>query len=128
MKAIRRRNTQSEIAVCRLLHAAGLRYRVDYAPLVPRRRADAVFTRKQVAILIDGFFWHGCPQHFSAPQSNTEYWDPKITRNRECDVETTRELRDAAWAVLRYWEHEPPGAIAQGVIRACGRVPEEKFS
>ena len=117
MQAIRRRDTKPEIAVRRLLHAAGLRYRIDYAPLSPRRRADIVFTRKRVAVFIDGCFWHGCPQHFQPPRANTAYWGPKISRNRERDRETADALRDAGWRVLRYWEHETPEAIAGDVMR-----------
>ena len=40
-------------------HAMGLRYRVNARPLPTlRRTADLVFTRKRVAVFIDGCFWH----------------------------------------------------------------------
>ena len=63
MLANRRRDTTPELAVRRRLHAAGLRYRVDFPadPADRRRRVDIVFTRARVAIFIDGCFWHGCP-------------------------------------------------------------------
>nr|WP_241249029.1 very short patch repair endonuclease [Agrococcus sp. KRD186] len=43
--------SRPELNVRRLLHAAGLRYRVDVAPLPTdrRRRADVVFTRRKIA-------------------------------------------------------------------------------
>ncbi|MCF6378155.1 very short patch repair endonuclease [Nocardioides KLBMP 9356] len=51
------------MAVRTLLHAAGLRYRVDRAPLPgTRRRADVVFSRARVAVFVDGCFWHACPE------------------------------------------------------------------
>lgn len=56
MLANRRRDTSIELAVRRLLHASGARYRVDFAPDPSnrRRRADIVFTRARVAIFMDG--------------------------------------------------------------------------
>ena len=55
MRANRRRDTRPELRVRRLLHAAGLRYRVDMAAGTDkRRRADIVFTRAKIAVFIDG--------------------------------------------------------------------------
>ena len=55
MLANRRRDTEPEIAIRRLLHARGLRFRVDYRVLpISRTRADIAFTRWKVAIFIDG--------------------------------------------------------------------------
>lgn len=116
MQSNRRSNTTPELAVRRLLHRSGLRYRVDFAPLGDRRKADIVFTRQRIAIFIDGCFWHGCPQHATHPKSNVEYWLPKLRRNIERDRETDGRLRDAGWVVLRFWEHEQPADVARTVI------------
>jgi DNA mismatch endonuclease (patch repair protein) len=60
----RSRDTKPEMAVRRLLHQAGLRYRIGIRPVPDlRRTADIVFTRARVAVFIDGCFWHGCPDH-----------------------------------------------------------------
>nr|WP_123698428.1 very short patch repair endonuclease [Agrococcus jenensis] len=117
MKGNGRRDTQPELQVRRLIHAAGLRYRVDMAPLTSdrRRRADIIFTRRKIAVFIDGCFWHGCPQHFVPPRANADYWQPKIARNRERDLETTARLVAAGWEVLRFWEHEDPVAVAHSI-------------
>lgn len=119
MKANRRSNTQPELRVRRLLHAAGLRYRIDYAPdrANLRRRADIVFTRHRIAVFIDGCFWHGCPEHFIPPKANAKYWTPKIATNIRRDRDTDRRLRDAGWTVLRFWEHVDPQAAAESIIR-----------
>lgn len=119
MQANRARDTSPELAVRRLIHAAGLRYRVDYAPLGGRRRADVVFTRQRLAVYIDGCFWHGCPDHGTLPKANSDYWLPKLRRNVERDLETNAMLRDAGWAVLRFWEHEDATETATTII---GRV------
>lgn len=59
MKANRRRDTKPELALRRLLHAAGYRYRVDYRIDLPggsRVRPDIVFTKRKVAVFVDGCF------------------------------------------------------------------------
>lgn len=118
MLSNRRRDTAPEVAVRRLVHAAGLRYRVDYAPLLTqkRRRADIVFTRAKVAVFIDGCFWHGCPQHYQPSKSNVEYWIPKIAANRNRDEQTNALLVAAGWTVLRFWEHEEPATVAARIV------------
>lgn len=107
MRANRRRDTQPELALRRALHAAGLRYRVD-APLAfdRRRRADIVFTGPKVAVFVDGCFWHGCFEHYSAPRSNAAFWSAKVRTNRDRDRDTDRRLQELGWAVVRVWEHE----------------------
>ena len=121
MRAIRSRDTGPELAVRRLLHARGLRFRVAYRPLAGlQRTADIVFTRRRVAVFIDGCYWHGCPDHYRAPRVNTDYWGPKIARNRVRDAETNVRLSAAGWTVLRYWEHEEPSRVAEEVEAVVG--------
>ena len=119
MRANRSRDTSPELAIRKALHALGYRYRVNYRPLTRdrRRSVDIAFTRLQVAILIDGCYWHGCPQHFIMPKANREYWSSKIARNRERDAETTRLLADAGWLALRYWEHQPAGEVVSDIVK-----------
>lgn len=114
------RNTAPELAVRRLLHAAGLRYRVDIAPLAGlRRRADVVFRTARVAVFVDGCFWHGCPEHGQrGTHANPTYWSRKVTKNQERDRDTDRRLEEAGWTSIRAWEHEQPVAIATKVIAA----------
>jgi DNA mismatch endonuclease (patch repair protein) len=116
MQGNRNRDTRPEMAVRSAVHAIGLRYRVDTKALPDlNRRADLVFTRAKVAVFVDGCFWHGCPDHFVPPRTNVEYWEAKIGRNRERDVETDGLLADAGWTVIRVWEHENPHRGAERV-------------
>lgn len=117
MQANRSRDTTPEMAVRRLLHARGFRYRVHIAPLEGlRRRADIVFTRQRIAVFVDGCFWHGCPKHGTRRfQTNADYWDSKIGRNIARDADTGQRLEDAGWKVLRYWEHQDPNAVADSI-------------
>lgn len=117
MQGNRSRDTQAELAVRRLVHAAGLRYRVNARPECDlRRTADLLFTRARVVVLIDGCYWHGCPEHFKMPSTNRDYWEGKIGRNRLRDVETTALLEERGWRVLRFWEHETPASIATSIV------------
>ena len=113
----RSRDTKPELHVRSAVHRRGLRYRVAAQPLPGlRRTADLVFRPARVAVFIDGCFWHGCPEHYAEPRTNTDYWTAKVTRNQRRDVDTTRRLREAGWAVLRYWEHEFADDIAQEIV------------
>lgn len=105
-----------EVEVRRLLHAKGLRYRVDLPiPHLTRSRPDIVFTRQRIAVYIDGCFWHSCPLHRSIPTTNREWWTAKLRANAERDHKHTRELSDGDWKVLRFWEHEEPTSIADSI-------------
>lgn len=116
------RDTAPEVAVRRLLHAAGLRYRVNVpVPGMTRRTIDIVFPKAKIAVFMDGCFWHGCPQHATSPKANAEWWRAKLDKNMARDIETTEHLRTAGWTVLRYWEHEAPSAVAHEVHSAVLR-------
>ncbi|MEU6368425.1 very short patch repair endonuclease [Streptomyces sp. NPDC046931] len=116
------KDTAAELAVRRLLHAAGLRFRVEYpVPGMARRRIDVAFTSVKVAVLIDGCFWHGCPVHATQPKSNAEWWRQKLDRNMARDAETTEHLVAAGWEVLRFWEHEAAEDVAPRIAAAVQR-------
>ncbi len=120
MQLQRTRDTAPELAVRRILHSMGLRYRVDSQPLQDlRRRADVVFGPTKVAVFIDGCFWHGCPQHSrKTTTANPEYWSAKIERNRRRDADTDVRLNSAGWTVIRVWEHESADEVATRVASA----------
>jgi DNA mismatch endonuclease, patch repair protein len=120
MQGNRRVDTAPELALRRLLHRAGLRYRVDYPIEIGGRKArpDVVFTRRRLAVFLDGCFWHGCPQHCRLPTSNRDYWIAKIERNRDRDARTSAALEAAGWRVIRAWEHEPPDEVVGRVLGA----------
>ncbi|MDX2728375.1 very short patch repair endonuclease [Streptomyces sp. PA03-2a] len=116
------RDTTPEVAVRKLLHAAGYRYRLnERVPGMSRRTIDIAFTRAKVAVMIDGCFWHGCPDHATQPKANSEWWRTKLDRNIARDLETTRHLLAAGWTVLRFWEHEPPVGVAERVAEVVDR-------
>lgn len=129
MSTARRRDTKPELDVRRILHARGLRYRVNYpAPGLPRRTIDIAFTRSKVAVFLDGCFWHGCPEHATLPRANSGWWLVKLRQNVDRDANTNHVLELAGWRVLRYWEHEAAPVIAaeiRAVIHEHQRTGEQ---
>jgi DNA mismatch endonuclease, patch repair protein len=107
-RANRRTDTKPERLLRSNLHALGLRFRVDLRIKEEgvAVRPDIVFTRRRIAVFVDGCFWHRCPQHFHAPKRNLDYWGPKIEANVRRDERVAAALRAAGWYVARIWEHE----------------------
>ena len=111
MRSNRRVDTKPEIEVRSLLHRNGFRFRKDYPIRLTSGtivHPDIVFTKKRVAVFIDGCYWHSCPIHGTTPKSNRHYWIPKLRQNVERDKKTDIDLRANGWKVLRIWEHVDP--------------------
>ena len=109
MAAIRRTNTKQEVALRSALHRQGYRFRKDFPIRIDSKliRPDIAFTRRKVAVFIDGCFWHCCPEHGRKPTVNGGYWSPKLEGNVRRDKEQTAALQAAGWQVIRFWAHEP---------------------
>ncbi|MHB1009964.1 MAG: very short patch repair endonuclease [Propionibacteriaceae bacterium] len=108
MSRQRTRDTEAELRIRGALHRRGWRFRVD-APLpgMPRRRADILFTRRRLAIFVDGCFWHSCPTHGTKPLTHAEWWRDKLAVNVARDRETDSHLESLGWSVVRVWECTP---------------------
>lgn len=117
MRSNRRTGTQPEVRLRSALHRLGLRFRKDAPVRTTMRviRPDIVFTRARVAVLVDGCFWHSCPDHGTKPKSNDWYWAPKLARNVERDREVDAALSADGWQVVRVWEHEDPSDAARRI-------------
>jgi DNA mismatch endonuclease (patch repair protein) len=122
MQGNRRTDTKPELALRSALHALGYRYRKDFRIDLPQRRVrpDIAFTRRKVAVFVDGCFWHACPEHGSKPKNNEWYWSPKLLRNVERDRAADDALTQAGWTVVRLWEHVPVADAVAAVIKAVG--------
>lgn len=121
MQGNRRTDTKPEVALRSALHRLGLRFRKDHRLDLPgaRVRPDIVFTRRRVAVFVDGCFWHCCPIHSSRPKTNQWYWEPKLNRNRERDALADEALANSGWLVVRIWEHS---AVSEGVDRVSAAL------
>lgn len=103
MAKIRSKNTKAELVLRKLLHARGYRYRVHFPALAGK--PDIVFTRKRLAIFVDGDFWHGWNFEEWAHKL-ADHWRAKIERNRARDRQNELVLGEQGWTVLRIWEHQ----------------------
>ena len=102
MSRIRGRDTKPEMVVRRWLWRQGYRYRLCVKALPGR--PDIVMRKWRTVIFVNGCFWHGheCQKH--RPVTNAQFWQDKITRNRERDAHNQELLRAAGWHVIVVWE------------------------
>jgi DNA mismatch endonuclease (patch repair protein) len=116
MAKVRGRDTKAELRIRSELHRRGLRYRVHQRPVPSvRRTADIVFGPAHVVVMVDGCFWHNCPDHHRPSRRNAAFWSAKIESNVRRDRETDRLLTEAGWTVIRIWEHEDPAQSAEQI-------------
>lgn len=105
MSQIKSKGTKPEEMVRKALFANGFRYRknVRKLPGCP----DIVLPKFKTVIFVHGCFWHkhDCGR-FRWPETNKEYWVPKITRNTERDIQHCEELQSLGWSVIVVWECE----------------------
>lgn len=103
MRAVKGADTKPEMAVRRMLHRLGYRYRLHAAGLPGK--PDLVFPSRRKVIFVHGCFWHQhrCPAA-ARPASRREYWDAKLDRNVQRDRRNRRLLRALGWRTLVVWE------------------------
>ena len=102
----RAKNTGPELLLRRSLWRLGFRYRVNDRGLPGS--PDIVLPKYRTVIFVHGCFWHGhkdC-KNYTVPKTNTDFWTAKITRNRQRDQDTWRQLEAKGWSVIIVWECE----------------------
>lgn len=111
MRAIRSKDMLPELTVRRVVHKSGFRYRLHRRDLPGK--PDLVFSPRRKVIFVHGCFWHahGCKSAHT-PRSNTDYWMPKLQRNRERDTKNLELLISEGWKVLVIWECETGDELA----------------
>lgn len=106
MGRVKGKDSKPELAVRRLVHGMGYRYRlhVKHLPGKP----DLVFANRKKVIFVHGCFWHrhGDPDCKLArlPKSRLEFWLPKLEGNKTRDARTKAKLKDLGWRALIIWE------------------------
>src|SRR5262249_53594113 len=103
MAAVKSVDTSPEIAVRRLVHSLGYRYRLHVRSLPGT--PDLVFSRLRKIINVSGCFWHmhGCGR-CRIPATHRAYWIAKLERNAARDKRSRRALRKLGWDVMTVWE------------------------
>ena len=106
MSRVRPTGTRPEMAVRRLVHGLGYRYRLHGRRLPGR--PDLVFAGRRKVVFVHGCFWHrhpGC-RLARTPKTRVDFWRAKLDGNRERDLLKQRQLRDLGWRSLVVWECE----------------------
>lgn len=104
MRAVKGRDTKPELVVRRLTHSLGYRYRLHRKDLPGK--PDLVFPSRRKVIFVHGCFWHqhDCSRGSRSPKSNRDYWLPKLSRNKQRDLEHQAKLKKLGWDLLVIWE------------------------
>lgn len=121
MAGIKGRNTKPEMLLRHGLHRRGFRFRLHSKDLPGK--PDMVFPKHHAVIFANGCFWHGhdCPM-FKWPSTRQEFWNAKITGNRERDSRVKANLLESGWRVLTIWEcalKGPAKLATESVLAGC---------
>ncbi len=106
MSRVRQHGTGIELAVRKVLHSLGARYRVNVRSLPGS--PDIANRSRRMAVFVHGCFWHhhqGC-QRGQIPRRNAEYWALKLDENVQRDRRKVRELQSIGFTVATVWECE----------------------
>jgi DNA mismatch endonuclease (patch repair protein) len=103
MKRVKLKDGPLERSIQNELRARGLKFHRHVRNLPGR--PDIVFPKEQVAIFVDGDFWHGYRLP-SWEKKLSPFWREKLRTNRKRDRRNFRKLRASEWKVVRIWEHQ----------------------
>ena len=104
MSHIGQKNTRPEILVRKMLHKLGYRFRLHRKDLPGT--PDIVLPRYKSVVFVHGCFWHGHDDCSRAtlPETNKEFWEKKVRKNRERDQLALKELQESGWQYLVVWQ------------------------
>ena len=106
MSAIKSKNTKPEIAVRKLLHSMGYRFRLHRKDLPGS--PDIVLPKYKTVIFVHGCFWHrheNC-KYASTPKTRKEFWENKFKANVKRDLEIQEKIKNIGWKYVVIWECE----------------------
>jgi DNA mismatch endonuclease (patch repair protein) len=107
MSKIHSTNTMPERYVCGVLEDMGCAFSLQANDLPGK--PDVLLPEYNIAVFVNGCFWHGCPlcKHAKIrPKENAEYWNKKLDRTLERDKENISKLEQLGYKVLVIWECE----------------------
>ena len=123
MKGNTKKDTTIELTLRRALYKRGVRYRKNVKTILGT--PDIAIKKYRLLVFCDGDFWHGNSYH--SVKSHKQFWDEKIKRNRERDLEYTIRLRDDGWTVLRFWESDIKNNIDDCIQQIIDAITNAKI-
>ena len=106
MSAIKSKNTKPEIAVRKVLHSMGYRFRLHRKDLPGS--PDIVLPKYKTVIFVHGCFWHrheNC-KYATTPKTREDFWNNKFRSNVERDLEIQESIKNIEWRSVVIWECE----------------------
>ena len=106
MSAIKSKNTKPEIAVRKVLHSMGYRFRLHGKDLPGS--PDIVLPKYRTVIFVHGCFWHrheNC-KYATTPKTREEFWESKFKENVIRDKSNQKKLSAIGWKIIIVWECE----------------------
>ncbi|HEY4715267.1 MAG TPA: DNA mismatch endonuclease Vsr [Candidatus Paceibacterota bacterium] len=106
MGRVHAKDTKAEMAVRRLLHSMGYRYRLHDRTLPGY--PDIVFRKRKKMIFVHGCFWHRhhCRSGKRLPKTRLDFWLPKLNANKKRDQKNLNKINRLGWLYLIIWECE----------------------
>jgi DNA mismatch endonuclease (patch repair protein) len=101
MSLVRSKNSKAECLVFSYLRKEKIYFQKHYKKATGN--PDIALPRKQIAVFIDGDFWHG--RHLEKV-TNDKFWLDKINKNINRDLKVNSELKAEGWRILRVWESD----------------------
>ena len=123
MQGNTKKDTSIEIMFRKALWHRGVRYRKNCKDILGT--PDVAIRKYKLVVFCDGDFWHG--KVFHGVKSHERFWNEKIKRNQERDLEYTIRLRDEGWVVLRFWESEIKEDVERCVDKIVKTIALNKF-
>jgi DNA mismatch endonuclease (patch repair protein) len=106
MSRVRAKNSKPEMAVRRLVHKLGFRFRLHRRDLPGT--PDLVFPGLAKVIFVHGCFWHRHPRcpRTTTPKTRAALWADKFAANVKRDERARQALKKAGWDTFVIWECE----------------------
>ena len=111
MRNIHSADTSIEVRLRKALWHKGIRYRKNMKGLPGT--PDIAITKWKIAVFCDGSFWHGKNFGSRIIGTHPKYWEAKIRRNMERDMEVNKKLETMGWTVLRFWGEDIDGRLEE---------------
>ncbi|WP_439479165.1 DNA mismatch endonuclease Vsr [Chryseobacterium aquaticum] len=127
MQANKSSGTKPELLLAKTLFSRGHRYRKNNKSVFGK--PDLTFKKIKLAIFVDGEFWHGknWKERKNDHKTNQEFWNNKIERNIQRDIEVNEELTKQGWTILRFWSKEIEKDLLNCVLQIENEIKELKM-
>lgn len=115
MSQVKTKGTSLEIILRKYIWNKGVRGYITKSSVIGK--PDIYFPKKNIAVFVDGCFWHKCPKCYSEPTKNVKLWREKAEYNAHRDKKNDEELKRIGITPIRYWGHEIKNNIDDTYVR-----------